>query len=512
MVDSKDAIATNPLEHLRDLAEEHEAFWLTNAACTEVLYVSPSYERLFGRSCAALYGDPGDWINAVHRQDRARIQAFTSSPPDGSRRERYRVVLASGAVRTLDLNLCSICDGDLVLNVAGRAEDITELLRLEEQVRQTQKLESLGLLAGGIAHDFNNILAVIAANACFLREMASRTQSDDEREVLGEIDEAVRRGTGLTHQLLAFSRKQEVEPVVLDLNTAVSDTRRMLQRMVGEDVVIATSLEPDLAHVKIDPGCVVQVLMNLTVNARDAMPHGGTLTIATRSVDRREVLLAVSDTGCGMTTEVMARAFEPLFTTKELGRGTGLGLSVVHGIVRQAGGRLEMDSELGVGTSLRIYLPAEAAASVRQSQAIAIAARGDERLIVVDDDQHVRTSISRALRMRGYHVLEAADGPGALALLAEHGKQVNLLVTDVVMPGMDGHQLVASARRGRPSLDVLYISGYTDDAVLRHGVEREQTAVLEKPFASDALARRVRELLDEGRSRGHAAPPVGPAA
>ena len=497
-----------PLEYLRELAESDEAIWLTNAANTQVIYVSAAYQQMFGRNCAALYEDPRDWIKALHPDDRARMTAFVSARPHESRRERYRVVLANGTVRTLDLRRFSICDGDLVVSIAGLAEDISALLRLEEQVRETQKLESLGLLAGGIAHDFNNILAVISSNASFLLETASHT--DTQVEVLNEINAAVHRGTAMTHQLLAFSRKQAIDPVTLDVNAAVNDTRKMLKRMVGDDVVITTSLEPDLGCARIDPGCFVQILMNLVVNARDAMPRGGNVTIATRNVGRQEIMISVTDTGSGMTKEVKARAFEPLFTTKDLGKGTGLGLSVVHGIVKQAGGRIEIDSEVGVGTTMHVFLPFEGTAHEQAVPVVTVATRGSERLIVVDDDQHVRASISRALRVRGYSVLEAADGPSALELLQSQGKMISLLVTDVVMPGMDGHQLVETARRGRPSLDVLYISGYTDDAVVRHGVEPQAVSILEKPFGSDALAKRVRRILDEAKAvkepRGTATP------
>src|SRR4029079_18534698 len=266
-----------------------------------------------------------------------------------------------GAVRTVEIKVFPIVENGVVVRVAGVGQDITDRLSLEEEVRQTQKLESLGLLAGGIAHDFNNILAVIAANASFLGD--SIPQIGPDREVLNEIAAGVQRGVAMTRQLLSFSRKQALEPVVLDPNAAVNDTRKMLQRMVGDDVVITTSLETDLGRVKIDPGCFVQVLMNLAVNARDAMPRGGSLLIATRHT-ANEVMIAVTDTGCGMSEEVKRRAFEPLFTTKDLGKGTGLGLSVVHRIIEQAGGRIEVDSELGVGTTFRVFLPLHSAASV----------------------------------------------------------------------------------------------------------------------------------------------------
>jgi CheY-like chemotaxis protein len=377
-------------------------------------------------------------------------------------------------------------------------KDNTDRLALEEQVRQTQKLESLGLLAGGIAHDFNNILAVIAANASFLAD--SIPQIGPDRDVLNEIAAAVRRGVAMTRQLLSFSRKQAPEPVVLDPNAAVNDTRKMLQRMVGEDVVITTSLEPDLGRVKIDAGCFVQVLMNLAVNSRDAMPRGGSLLITTRDT-ANEVMISVTDTGCGMSEEVKRRAFEPLFTTKDLGKGTGLGLSVVHRIIEQAGGRIEVDSELGVGTTFRVFLPLHSAASVPSAEPACVDARGCEKVVVVDDDPHVRSSIARALRQRGYEVLEAGNGPAALELMVDQRRRIDLLVTDVVMPGMDGCELANTARRGRPALQVLYISGYTDDAVVHHGVARGDVDLLEKPFHSEALAARIRQMLDDGQLR-----------
>lgn len=495
MINRLDSAPAQPFAQLGELRElPNEVFWLADGANSHVVYVSPAYERIFGRSCASLYADAYDWVNALLPSDQGRMRAFAQSSRDEAMRERYRLTRGTGSSVTLDLRVFPICSGELMVHVAAFAEDITELVRLEEQVRQTQKLESLGLLAGGIAHDFNNILAVIAANAAYLDEPASR--AEDQCEVLHEIQQAVRRGTAMTHQLLAFSRKQAVAPVILDLNCAINDTRKMLRRMVGEDIIFTTSLEPDLGAARIDLGCLVQVLMNLAVNARDAMPHGGALTITTRNVDRREVVVAMTDTGCGMSREVKARACEPLFTTKDVGKGTGLGLSVVHGIIQQAGGRIEIDSEVGVGTTVRMFLPLVEAVEKQDEGAPDAESRGDEKVIVVEDDPHVRIAISRALRMRGYDVLEAADGSAALALLGEHGNRVDLLVTDVVMPGMDGHQLVEHARRRRPSLDVLYISGYTDDAVVRHGVERADVALLEKPFPSHALAERVRQILD----------------
>ena len=499
MTHSTDAIDRgSEHQHLRELAESiHEVFWLTDATNTKMLYVSPAYERILGRSCAALYADSRDWLAAIHPDDRARMGDFVASPPTEARADRYRVIRPDGSVRTVEIKVFPIREDGVVVRVAGVGQDITERLSLEEQVRQTQKLESLGLLAGGIAHDFNNILAVIAANASFLGD--SIPQLGPDREVLNEIAAAVKRGVAMTRQLLSFSRKQTPEPVILDPNAAVNDTRKMLQRMVGEDVVITTSLEPDLGRVKIDAGCFVQVLMNLAVNARDAMPRGGSLLIATRNVGS-EVMIAVTDTGCGMSDEVKRRAFEPLFTTKELGKGTGLGLSVVHRVIEQAGGRIAVESELGVGTTFRVFLPLHGAASAASAEIVHADAHGYEKVVVVDDDAHVRSSIARALRQRGYDVLEASNGPAALELIVDQHRRIDLLVTDVVMPGMDGRELANTARRGRPSLQVLYISGYTDDAVVKHGVERADVELLEKPFHSEALAARIRQMLDNVQS------------
>jgi signal transduction histidine kinase len=379
---------------------------------------------------------------------------------------------------------------------AAARETEAQLRGLEEQVRETQKLEPLGLLAGGIAHDFNNILAVIGSSVGLLEEDGP---DPDTAELLHEVQRAVARGAALTQQLLAFSRKQAAQPVILDLNGAIADTRKMLARMVGEDVAITTSLAPDLAPVCVDPGGVVQILMNLAVNARDAMPHGGQLAISTRNTRASggpEVVLAIADTGCGMTEETRRRAFEPLFTTKAVGRGTGLGLSVVRGIVESAGGRIEVVSELGRGTTIQIALPAADAPVDPRDQAALEALTGVETVVFVDDDVHVRAVAARALRSRGYQVIEAGDGAEALALLRSATDRIDLLVTDVVMPGLNGRELGAAALAARPSLRVLYTSGYTLDELARTGLDRAAVAFLEKPYDVRRLASRVRALLD----------------
>jgi two-component system, cell cycle sensor histidine kinase and response regulator CckA len=270
----------------------------------------------------------------------------------------------------------------------------------------------------------------------------------------------------------------------------------MLHRMVGEKVAIETSLDPELEPVRIDPGHLVQILMNLAVNARDAMSHGGRLTLTTRQLANGEVRLSVTDTGCGMSPDVASRVFEPFFTTKGPTKGTGLGLSVVHGIVEQAGGRLQLRSEVGVGTTFEIYLPSSEEALAVRNAAVVEPKRGAETIMFVDDDIYVRTTTARALRAKGYTVLEADDGDSALAVLHACGEQVALLVTDIVMPGMDGPELAEHARQSYPAIRVLFSTGYTEDEVAKHGVRRNEVAVIEKPFRSHALAGRVREILD----------------
>jgi CheY-like chemotaxis protein len=297
----------------------------------------------------------------------------------------------------------------------------------------------------------------------------------------------------LTRQLLAFSRKQVTDPVVLDPNAIVEDTRKMLRRMVGEDITLETSLDPDLQRTRIDAGNLVQILMNLAVNARDAMPEGGVVRITTRNAGDH-VMLSISDTGCGMSAELQARIFEPFFTTKGVGRGTGMGLAVVHGIVEQARGKIEIDSTVGVGTTFRVVLPAAAPHADATTSDAPANMRGDELVLMVDDDDYVRRAASRALRSRGYNVLEAGDGEAALKIL-EHSP-VRLLVTDIVMPGMDGRQLADAARKASPALKVLYTSGYTDDTITKRRVRTSRVAFIEKPFRATSLASKVRQVLD----------------
>jgi signal transduction histidine kinase len=391
------------------------------------------------------------------------------------------------------------------------AQDITEKVAMEERFRQAQKLEAIGSLAGGVAHDFNNLLTIINGYADLVQ--ATLPADSPTAELVREISQAGDRATGLTRQLLAFSRKQVLEPKVLQLNAVVAETTKMLQRLIGEDVDLHTSLDPGLDRVKADPGQIEQILINLAVNARDAMPRGGKLTIQTANVELdetyvesrsdvrpgRHALLSVSDTGSGMDETVKSRIFEPFFTTKEAGSGTGLGLATVFGIVKQSGGHIAVYSEPGLGTSFKIYLPVvdELASSTTAPTEQAALVQGVETILLAEDEPALRALTRHVLQLHGYKVLEAENGTAALRAAEGYDGPIHLLVTDVVMPAMSGRQLAEALVVLRPEMRVLYLSGYTDDAVVRHGVLHAETAFLQKPFTPSGLAHKVRKVLDQ---------------
>lgn len=496
----------------RQLAESvREVFWLTDVAKQQILYVSPGYEGIWGRSVESLIADPAQWVDAVHPEDRARVlTGALERQMLGTYDEEYRIVRPDGTVRWIHDQGYPVHDeSGAVTRVAGIAEDITERLTLEASLRQTQKMESIGQLAGGVAHDFNNALTVIMGCARLL-EMQKGMPAESEG-LLSEIRGAAERAGSLTRQLLAFSRQEVIAPRVLDLNAAIEETRRMLDRLLGEDVPIQVALDRSIPHVKVDPGHVVQILMNLAVNARDAMPQGGTLSIATSLVthdaryarhhpgapDGAFVELLVSDVGTGMTPEVQARIFEPFFTTKSAGRGTGLGLSVVHGIVTQNGGTIDVESTPGRGTTFRIAFPAvyeDASPGERPDRAHV--ARGGERILLVEDDESVRRIAERALRRANYDVLVATDGVEALQIMADDTLGVSAIITDVVMPRMSGSDLAEGLRAMLPGARILFTSGYTNDALIRNGFVESGVTFLPKPYKVDELLAATRRLLD----------------
>jgi signal transduction histidine kinase/ActR/RegA family two-component response regulator len=409
---------------------------------------------------------------------------------------------------TVELSITALRRGERYL-FNGFVRDLTEKLAAEAQLHHALKMETIGQLTGGVAHDFNNLLTVITGYGELLLDRLPL--GDPVRESVGEMKKAGDRAASLTRQLLAFSRQQVVVPRVLDLNAVVADMDKMLRRLIGEDVELASALDPALGPVKADPGQVEQVLLNLAVNARDAMPQGGRLTVETANVEldaeyarlHQEVrpgpyvLLAVSDTGVGMDEATRARVFEPFFTTKGPGKGTGLGLATVYGIVRQAGGHVEVYSEPGRGSAFKVYLPrAEASPSPAKSGGNpAGGPPGTETLLLVEDEDAVRALARHALRMNGYTVLEARDGAEAVRLAEGHRGRIDVLVTDVVMPRMGGRELAERLAAPHPEAKVLFLSGYTDDAVVRHGILEAEVEFLQKPFSPAALAAKVREVL-----------------
>ena len=402
------------------------------------------------------------------------------------------------------------------LRFAGRpavlvvVHDLTEQRRLEEQLLQSQKMDAIGRLAGGIAHDFNNLLTTILGYCQML--LANPQLEVSMRADIEEVHGAASSAAGLTRQLLAFSRKQIIEPVNLDLNSALSRLERMLQRLIGENIQITLRLDEQLKTVLLDPVQVDQIVMNLAVNARDAMPKGGVLTIETANVDLDEsyarqhlsvsageyVMLAVSDTGKGMSADVLTHVFEPFFTTKAFGQGTGLGLATVYGIVRQNRGHIWVYSEPNQGATIKMYFPALPRPSVRPSPASPAenAPVGTETILVVEDDPRLRLLTRKSLERCGYRVLVTGEGNEALRVAASHEGPIHLLLTDVVMPGLSGKAVATAIARTRPDTRVLYCSGYTEDAIVHHGVLEAGVAFLEKPFTPNGLARKVRDVLD----------------
>jgi two-component system, cell cycle sensor histidine kinase and response regulator CckA len=394
--------------------------------------------------------------------------------------------------------------------------DVTDRRRLEEQLRQAQKMEAVGMLAGGVAHDFNNLLTIITGYG----QLISGNLPDDDpnRHSAEQIVKAGERAAALTRQLLAFSRRQVLQPKVLDLNMLVKALSTMLQRLIGEDIDLRLVLDAELGRVNADPGQLEQVLMNLVINARDAMPQGGTLTMETANVNLDEeyakshlaskagprVMLAVSDTGYGMDESTRARLFEPFFTTKTPGKGTGLGLATVFGIIKQSGGGLDVTSEPGRGTTVRVYLPSINQPVVTEAEVVHNASSpGTETILLVEDDEMVRTLVRETLEREGYKLLEAAEPLEARKIADDYKGSIQLLITDVVMPKISGSALAKQIVGQRPETKVLYMSGYTDTTIIKNGLEQQNSAFLQKPFTPHALTQKVRDVLEsDGRTHG----------
>jgi PAS domain S-box-containing protein len=479
-----------------------------------ILQVNAAACRLLGaREPGELIG--GNILECVHADSRALVSGAPSeSEPDPAGTRPVKLLRVDGSVLDAEVTALSIVyRGKPAVMVVAR--DLTtrnrveaRLRRSEENLRQAQKMEAVGRLAGGIAHDFNNLLTAIQGHAQFLLEdldAAIPSHADAQ-----EIKRAADRAAALTRQLLIFSRKQVLQPTLLDVNLVVRDMEKLFRRVIREDITLETQLAPDLREIRGDPSQLEQVLMNLVVNARDAMPRGGVLTIRTRNVDFEEeadplatlppgryVQIAVSDTGVGMDRETQARIFEPFFTTKPEGEGTGLGLATAYGIVTQNGGAIHVYSEPGRGTTFRILLPAATGVAVDAAGPRAELSRGWEAVLVVEDDAGIRNLTSRALQGRGYSVLEAETGAEALRLAEEYDGPIDLVITDIVMPEMSGRRLAESVHSLHPSARVLFMSGFAPEEVVRQGLVDPDARLLEKPFSTEVLARTVREVLDE---------------
>jgi len=623
-------------EQFQELANHlHQVFWIKDAVETRTLYVSPAYEKIWGRTCQSIYDDHRSFLGTIHPEDRDRIYAVMANQNQtGGYDEEYRILQPDGSIRwiwardypvrddegrikrfvgiaedvtelkaaeTERARLAAIveCSEDAIISetlegiivswnqgaerlygytaeeIIGQpiyvlfapedyreylktvekvrkgepiashetvrrrkdgtkinvslaiapieirngelvgasnvSHDITRVKQLEEQFRQSQKLEAIGRLAGGVAHDFNNLLTVIYGYTQLVLD--TMPSGDSQKDRLQEVKKAGERAASLTRQLLAFSRNQVLEPKVLDLNAVVTESEKMLKRLVGEDVDLTMILDPELGRVETDPSQVEQVLMNLVINARDAMPKGGKINIETANtvLDQsccqlhkdvqpgRYVMLAVHDTGCGMDECTKSHLFEPFFTTKELGKGTGLGLAMIHGFIKQSGGYVLVESEVNQGSTIKVYLP-EVQKALRSSgeltQTIEKMPHGDETVLLVEDDEAVRTFASQVLQTCGYTILEATSGQEAIELIKRHPTPVHILVSDVVMPGICGREVAEQAKVLKPAIKVLFLSGYTDDAVIRHGILTAEVAFLQKPFTPSALAVKVRKTLD----------------
>ncbi len=433
--------------------------------------------------------------------------------------EEVELVRGDGSRATVLISSAPIRDrrGFIVAGVAT-LHDVTERKQLEQQFRQAQKMEAIGRMAGGVAHDFNNLLTIISGYAQMLLD--GLDPKDPARKDLEPIIEAADRAAALTRQLLTFSRRQVVQPKLLDINRQVSRMNRMLRRVIGEDIELVISLKSEPGRIMADPGQLEQVILNLAINARDAMPQGGRLTIETAEIelrgepsgDTRElapgryVVLALSDTGTGMDAETMSHLFEPFFTTKGKGKGTGLGLSTVYGIVKQSHGEVVVSSEVGRGTTVRIYFPVAGQTgkvAAETTDRAGAARRGTETILLVEDEAEVRRLAREMLARQGYTVLEAGSGAEALRIWRDRQESIDMLLTDVVMPRMSGRELADKLRETRPDLKLMYMSGYTDDVVARHGVLEGGTPFISKPFTYELLSRKVRSVLDKTTKKAH---------
>jgi PAS domain S-box-containing protein len=478
-----------------------------------IQYVNPAFERITGYDRAEVIGQNPRILKSGRHDEAFYRNMWETLRRGGIWRGTFLDKRKDGTLFEEDAVISPVRDpSGQVVNYVAVKRDVTNVRRMEEQLRQSQKMEAVGRLAGGVAHDFNNLLTAISGYSDLL--LHRLPEYSTLRRDVEEIRKAGDRAAALTRQLLAFSRRQLLQPKVLDLNGLVTKMGRMLRRLVGEDIALSTDLSPSLSRVKADPGQIEQVIVNLALNARDAMPDGGRLTIATADAELSpayavvhpdvhpgpHVLLSVADTGHGMDDETQAHLFEPFFTTKERGKGTGLGLATVYGIVQQSGGHIRVNSAADSGSTFLIYLPRVEAPEEDGQEAVRphlpFPSPGTETVLLAEDEEAVRRFAREILTGNGYKVLEAGNGREALLLSEAHRGEIHLLLTDVMMPKMSGRELAGRIRTQRPGLRILYMSGYTDDAILRDGVLEDGIPFLQKPFTPEGVARKVREVLD----------------
>ena len=475
------------------------------------LYISPQVETMFGFSVDDWLANSRSWIRHIHPDDHIVVEAAEEASKRGERYQaEYRVIRKDGRVIWVSDTAVVVPGSNAHPLMEGIIVDITDRKHLEGQLQQARRMEAVGRLAGGIAHDFNNLLTIIKGYT-----ELGRTRAKNQPELradLERIEDASERAAGLVRQLLAFSRRQVLQPKVLDLNGIVVGLDKLLRRLMDDDIEMKTIVDKDLGTIKADPGQVEQVIMNLVVNARDAMPDGGRLTVETENVELdgayardhatvrpgRYVMLAVSDTGVGMSGETIAHIFEPLYTTKESGRGTGLGLSTVYGIVKQSGGYIWVYSEPGEGTTFKVYLPRvdEPAEALPTTKASLADCAGTETILLVEDEPQLRELTRTVLESRGYSVVEAVSPDEAERLAEKYGAKIHLLLTDVIMPGISGRELAKRLSARQPAMRVLYMSGYTYNVIAQGGTLERGVAFLQKPFTPSALIEKVREVLD----------------
>ena len=486
----------------------NDAIFVIDPTRDKILDVNPRTCGMLGYSREELLSLP---VSAIHPNEMPEMRAFAQSVFERGQGWTNELTCLTKAGQILSAEISAS-----LTYVAGRpciialVRDITERRQLEERLRQAQKMEAVGQLAGGIAHDFNNLLQVVTGYSELL--LARLVPGDPLREEIETIKKAGERAASLTRQLLAFGRRQVLAPKILDLNAIVSNMGQTLRGLIGENIDLVTAPRPGLRYVKADPDQIEQVILNLAANARDAMPRGGRLTIETEDANLDEacarqcpdarpgsyVMLAISDTGCGMDAETRARLFEPFFTTKAQGRGTGLGLAMVYGIVTQSGGWVSVSSEPGRGSTFRVYLPRveEVVGAGQPARSRMEPSRDTMTILLVEDEEMVRSLVRAILQGNGYTVLEAASGAEALQVNAQREDPIHLMVTDVMMPHLNGRELAERLKPLRPDMKVLYMSGYTEDEVVRQGALETSAAFLQKPFAPNDLLRKVHETMD----------------